>query len=717
MSVRAAALTKIEIKPGIVADDTALASEGAYIAGQWVRFRRGRAEVIKGYNFLTTDTFEGICRGAHTWSDLSGGPVLAFGTHTKLYGYLGGVEDITPLQSEGWLKDPFSTKNGSNVVTVRWNVYDPDAGTETLVPHNLQVGDALSFDHAATVGGLTLNGATVVTSVVDSNTLTITAGGNASSDVTNGGGANVTWTAALPEGRQDGLGGLGYGVGTYGDGDYGVSSTIEYLSRVWSLDNFGENLLANPRDQGIYEWQPTLTNSELVTETWQLGTGWNYGTGTLTAVAGTSSNASQDASEGVLQGGKQYRVSFTLTRTAGSVKFRVDSINLSPDLTVPGNYTFLFESPSDALLWSFNKDNAFAGTISNISIKVANIAYRIDEAPPRVHSMFVDPVGIVFALGCHEVDGDYNPMAVRWSDRGNNRSWIPDTDRLAGETVLSAGGRLVGGLPTRQQNLIWSDAALFSAIFTGDATAPYTFKLMGRGCGLLGRNAVTEHNGIAFWMSNTKNFYIFQGAVPQVIDCPVRDEVFDHIDQAQAEKVYSWVNAENSEVWWLYPDSRDGLECSRYVAFNWIENTWILGMLSRTAGVASGVFANPILFSPDGHIYEHETGDTFAGGAVTWSIETAFFDIEDGSNLMTLSGYQPDFKNLQGNLTLTIYGRNSANGSVLTFGPYAITSATEFVWFSCMARQIKMVFSGVGTPASGRFGSQLFYVQKSGVRR
>lgn len=710
-------LIPVEITGGLNKDDSPTAGEGTWNDLQWARMRRGRLEVEGGYSRIhPTATFTGYCRGAAAWADLNGGEVLGFGTDSKLYAYLGEMYDVTPYHSEFFLSSPFDTVNASTAVTVTNKFYDADSAVTTEIAHNLQVGDAVSFVGAAAVGGLTISGAYTVTTVVSETKYTITAASAATSTATAGGGY-VLCRVTLRAGLADGLGGLGYGVATYGDGDYSLSSTVDFLPRVWSIDHFGENMVAVPRDGGVYEWQPESIWPEINTGTFTLGTGWT-GTTTLTATAGTASDASQSAANGVLEPGRIYRLSFTLTRTAGTVKFMGDAINLSPDLSVAGTYAFNFQAPPTPALWKFTKDATFAGTISNISLKLAATAYRVDEAPHRNHVMFVDPNAIVCVGGTYDLTGVYDPCLIRTSAQQNLRSWVPDNNNTASYYRLSAGGRIVGGIPTRLQNLWSTDAGVYSQQFTGQVGSPYAYRLLGSGCAWAGRNAAVEQNGVVYWMSAAGQFFQFRGAVPEQIDCPVRDEVFDNLDKAQMEKVYGYVSSAFNEVVWLLPDSRTGLECSREVRFNFVENHWYVGTIDRTAGVSPGVYANPILFGTDGRIYTHETGATFAGGSLSWSASTGRFKIAQGDTLMQVMGYKPDFKGLQGTITLNIdFWDSPQQATPRTVGPFTITSATENVWFRATGRYGRLRYAGSGTPCAGRFGVQAFYAGKSGAYR
>ena len=714
-------LAKIQFKAGIIKDDSALAAEGGWVDSDKMRFWRGQPQTIGGWQLLSTETFSGIARGAHDWTDLNGNPLMAWGTASKLYALVGGAQvDITPSLAQGVLSNPFSTVIASPIVTVNHPL------------HGFATGNTVTFTNASPVGGLVLNG-TYVVSVVNVNSYTITAASNATATVTSGTAGTVDFVAPLPAGNVDGLA-IGYGSGAYGSGPYGATVVTDTDPRIWSLDNFGENLLANPRGGGLYEWQPSFSVVELVlnggfdTDTaWAKGTGWTISGGVANKAAGTASLLTQNL-QNLVTPGKTYQVTFTVSLAAGTLKFRtnagsptpaiIDVGTASTAITQSGTYTRNFRAPASLVDMVFSADAAFAGTIDNVSVKLANVAYRIDEAPRNIDFMFVDPNRFVVCLACQETDGDYNPLLVRWSDQENSRVWVADDNNLAGEISLSSGGRALSGLAARQQNLIWTDNALFSMTLTGAADSVFSFKLLGTGCGIIGRNAAVEHNGIAFWQSPS-GYYIFQGAIPQKIDCSVERDVFDNLAPLQSEKIYAGVNAKYSEIWWLTPDARDGvgIECSRAIVYNFIEQHWTTHAFDRTSWLSAGIFSDPTAFSAMGLLFSHEIGQTANGNPIGSYLQTAFFDVEDGNNLMNILRIAPDFEGQVGSVSFTMRGRPFPNGPEWVWGPYVATPTTQKLDMRRTARQISLRLQSSEAPSFWRLGVPRLGAEKSGALR
>jgi hypothetical protein len=618
---------------------------------------------------------------------------------------------------------PFSTVDTTATVTVY------------KVEHGLSVGQSITFTNAPTVGGVTINGTYTVASIVNRNHFTFTASGNATSTTT-GGFADMV--AAFTSGLVDGTGGAGFGTGTFGTGAWGVPSTSDFLPSCWSLSNFGENLLAVRRGGGLYCWQPQTAYTDIIlagdmsdATKWAAGTNWAVSAGVATKTVTTASDLSQNIQNAAIDG-YVYRVNFTVVVTTGAVKLQINAgIDPAPIdvgaasawITQSGTYSRLVLLPSNTVDLVFAADAAFAGTIDNVSMKVENIAFRVVEAPVRIESMFVDPNRFVVLLGTMDANGTFNPLLARWSDQENFRSYVPSAENLAGEYPLSNGGRLVGGLPSRQQNLIWSNAGMYVMQFTGDSTSVFSFNLIGTGCGLIGQNAAAEHNGIAFWLSNNGNFYIFQGSVPQIIDCRLRKDVFDHIAAGQGEKIFCGINAQFSEVRWFTPDTRDGpngddgIECSRYADFNWIENHWSAGKSSITSWAPAGIFTYPIGFWSTGNIYYHERGNTANGAALTAFLESAYFDIEDGAKFVAVMRIVAEFAAQQGNVGVTLYFKNFPRDTERSFGPKVFTPTTSSKGVRRTGRQMKIRFDSSDAPSFWRLGLLRLDVEKTDMSR
>ena len=244
-------LQKLQFRPGIVQDATDYTNEGGWRDGDKIRFRLGLPETIGGWTRLTATTMLGTCRDLHTWTSLAGTRYVAAGTSQKLYVVDGSdPDDITPIRATTGAGDAtFAATNGSAILTV----------SDTA--HGCVLGDFVTFSSAASLGGLitaaVLNQEYQVASIVDANSYTIVATATANASDTGNGGSSTVAAYQINIGLNDAAVGSGWGAGPYSRGTWGSAANVSIPStslRLWSMDNFGEDLLANVRGGGIYYW-------------------------------------------------------------------------------------------------------------------------------------------------------------------------------------------------------------------------------------------------------------------------------------------------------------------------------------------------------------------------------------------------------------------------------------------------------------------------------
>jgi hypothetical protein len=236
---------------GILRGEGDLAASGRWVDGQWVRFVRGRAQKMGGWEKRVSAAFIGICRNMHSWNDLTARSLIALGTTRKLYAVTGGVQltDITPATgAAAALTNAFTTANGgSNVVVAH-------------AAHGKVIGQIVTFSSASTVAGLDMNGEWEIISVPSAGTYVFTHTGIANATTGPTGSANATYD--LPPGLLNPTQGFGWGVGGWGDGTWGTprpTSNIVNEAYYWSLSNFGKLLIAAPYAGILYSWDPTTT--------------------------------------------------------------------------------------------------------------------------------------------------------------------------------------------------------------------------------------------------------------------------------------------------------------------------------------------------------------------------------------------------------------------------------------------------------------------------
>lgn len=711
-------LQKLPLKPGVYKDDSPLEAEGYWIDADKVRFVRGLPETIYGWEKASASTLLGVCRGATTWADNAGNPYAAFGTTQRLYAMTvdGIVADITPVVSRGTLgNNPFTSTISLTTMTIAHTA------------HGLSALQLVTFSNASTVNGINPDGAFPVLSVTDANDYVVDFGQAATGNGA-GGGSSVYYAYSLAPGQVDGLGGFGYGTGGFGSGGYSGSGTgLTLWPTTWCLNAWGQNLIANPRGGALYEWAPNLTASELTINgtftggatAWTLGSGWSYGSNNVIA-ASCSTALSQVVSLPV--GAWCLLESMVSTYTSGALQASVAGVNAGVSIGAAGESFITFFSGSGGnVTLSFTGASANL-TFDNVSLQVLTVGNVITNAPTVVTCSFVTSERILVACGCNDdlngvkFAGAFDAMRIAWSDQEANQTWTPTTSNLAGSWTLTGGSRIVRGLPGFGVNAILTDTSFHTMTYVPDPTVIYSFLEVAKGCGLIGPNAVTQVLGRIFWMTPQGDFYVYDGTFPRSLNCTLRRDLFDNLAWVQQDKIYAFPCAARSEIWWLYPDSRDGVECSRYVIYNFVENHWSCGTFTRTAWVDAGIFEYPLAVDVNGSIYYHEKGASGDGGARSWFAETAYIDIGDGDKHLAVMGMKPDAGSLQGNYTVQLDARIRNNQGILsrTFGPYGVTAATGNVSFKANGQEMKYTWAGNSAPAFWRMGATRFDITQTG---
>lgn len=251
----------------------------------------------------------------------------------------------------------------------------------------------------------------------------------------------------------------------------------------------------------------------------------------------------------------------------------------------------------------------------------------------------------VLCFGANPIGStEQDPLLIRWSSQENPTDWTPLPTNTAGDIRLSQGSEIVTALRTSRQILVWTDRTLHSIQFLGP---PFTFgtAMLGDNVRIAGPNAAVAVNDLVFWMGQ-ENFFQYDGRI-QAIPCSVRDYVFGDINRNQSFKFHAGSLASQNEIWWYYC-SADSDEIDRYVVYNYLEQVWYYGTLSRTAwnDRASGQRSFPQAAGTDNFLYDHEyeldDGSTEPASPINAFVQSADFDIGDGQNFMFINRIIPD---------------------------------------------------------------------------
>jgi hypothetical protein len=644
-------LQKIQFKPGFNKQATETGAEGQWVDGDNVRFRYGQPEKIGGWQQLVDETLAGPVRDQHTWTDLNGRKYAALGTSKVLIIYYeGGFYDITPINADQ-TGCTFDSTTGSATVTVN------------LTSHGLSAGDYFKFKTVTLPGGgvtgyTTADFTTNVFEVIATptgNTFTITMPSNESGTGMSTQGS-ATLNSYITIGPVFQTPAYGWGTDTWSAGAWGEESSVTNVTLdpgSWSLDNYGQLLVATVRNGATYTWNPA---------------------------------------------------------TAGALDIRAAIVSGAPT----------------ASLMSLVSD--------------------------RDRHLFL--MGTETTIGSPSTQ---NKMFIRFSNQEDINVWNPTATNTAGTFLLDQGNEIITAVQGKDYVLVLTDQAAYQIQFVGP---PFTFSIrqVGSNCGCLGQHAAVFAQGAVFWMGFGGGFFMYDGTVKQLPSL-VEDFVFTTqgdalgINYNANQIAYGYHNSLYNEVGWYYAAS-GSQQINRNVVFNFLEQTWTTGSLARTSYNDAHTYAlpyatqftlNTIPSFPtingatntfgSSKYWAHETGvnEVDANGvstAITSYIQSGDYDLDvqqgmagDGENIMRVSRFIPDFKNLSGNAKVTMFFRNypnqaeqsDSNGPLIT-GPFTCNSTTTFVSTRVRGRQVSLKIENDAVNQSWRYGTLRLDIQAGGRR-
>lgn len=580
------ALQTLLLKAGINREGTNYSNSGGWYDGDKIRFRSGNPEKIGGWSRLANTTFQGTARSLWNWIDFDGDNYLGIGTNLKYYIERGGeYNDITPIRlsfASPATNNCFATTAGSAVIKL------------TIISHGAIQNDFVTFSGAVAVGGVSatlLNGEHQIT-YIDSNTFSFVVSVAATSTVASGGGTAITAVFQITTGLDVYVIGTGWGAGSYGRGGWGssFSSGIGTQLRLWSSDNFGQNLVLAPRGGSIYYWQDL--------------TGVNVRAQLLS----------------------------TVSTTAG----------------YPGAYV-----PTKT-------NQVLASALQQFVIALGANPY-ISGTP----------------------DSPFDPMLVRWSDQANPYQWVPAITNQSGEFKLTHGSYIVAAKIARQETLIWTDSCLYAMQYLGPPYV-YKFDVLMDNISIMSPNAAITVNNVTYWMGLDK-FYMYDGTV-RTLPCTLKQYVFEDLSSAQGYQVFAGSNSGYNEVWWFYC-SEDTTVVDRYVIYNYLDEIWYSGTMSRSAWLDSGIRPYPLAAGYNQCMLYHESSVDDNAGLTTEPIhayvQSSDFDIESGHSFGFVWRMLPDV-NFNGSdvnnpeVKITLLPRQNSGAPYGAAVAPAVTSADNY---------------------------------------
>ena len=602
------ALKKLVLKPGVNRENTRYTNEGGWFESDKVRFRQGTPEKIGGWARISISYFQGVCRSLWNWITLENLNLVGVGTNLKFYLENGGeYYDITPIRAAAVLSNPFTTTNTSTTVLV------------TDSAHGAANGDFVSFSNVATVGGLNLNNEYQIT-LIDADTYNITASSAATSTAT-GGGTTVSAVYQINTGVAYETPLTGWGAGAWGSGTWGFGGTNNSALRLWSQNNFGEDLIYGYRGGPIYYWDASFGLSP-ASFTVTIGASAVVTT-SISLVNNTPVILTNSGYPSALPTGLVVGTTYYVKNTTGT------TFNLS---ATPGGA-------------AITTSGSQSGThyIMPSGVNITSLSGSSD-APIIQNFIYVSDVSrFVFAFGCNDYSSTVqSPMLIRWSDQESLVNWTPSATNQAGSVTLSHGSSIVTSIQTRQEILVWTDSAIYSLQYIGPPVV-WSSQLMGDNISILGQNAAAQASGVVYWMGVDK-FYMYDGRL-QTLSCDLRRYIYQDINLDQNQQVFASTNEGFNEVWWFYC-STGSLTVNRYVVYNYLEKVWYYGTMARTAWLDSGLRDYPIAATYNYNLVNQEYGldnnETGTPAGIEAYISSSEFDIDDGDRFGFVWRMLPD---------------------------------------------------------------------------
>jgi len=727
------ALTQIKFAPGVDKQDTSVGAVGRWTDSDNVRWRYGLPEKVGGWQSLLTDSMVGVARKQHAFVDTEGNRYIAIGTDKFLLLFFEGqLFDITPLGST--ISSATFTFNGTTTITIT-----------TSSAHNLEEGDIILFDNVTLPGGTGLNASdfedklfqVITTPTSTTFTITFTSSGSAAS------GGSVDLKPYERVGPAAQTYGYGYGISQYGGTVQGAQTST--LDGALAADTNGNNGSATQIRLASTTGFPSAGGTiaianELITYTGVAGAEL---TGISRAQKGTASAIHSDGAT----------VTNASEFSGWGDAVDAGTITLEPGLWSLSNFgQVLVATIANGKTFTWN-----AGDSARLSVRASTSTsgFATTNNPTATRVTLISPTtrhlihfGTETTIGSATTQDD---MFIRFSEQEDINDYAILATNTAGSQRLQDGTKIMGALVAKENILVWTDNALYTMKFVG---APFTFgfEQVGTNCGLIGKNAAIEIDGVAYWMG-TNGFFSFDGTV-NTLPCSVEDYVYDDIDTTKGQQVTAGINNLFTEVTWWYPTSGSSFN-NRYVVYNYgvtnnplpmgnwytgvntnsIRTTWIDSLVYpkpyATAYDSSGTGTFPSVIGETGLgksvLFEHETGTDQVNPDGSVTTLTSFIQSYDFSlqtdqgaaeYFLAMRRFLPNFKILQGDATITISVADypADPNTNTTLSPFTVNSSTTKVDTRARGRYAAIKIENTGAAESWRFGTFQADLQPDGRR-
>ena len=732
------ALTQIKFAPGVDKQDTSVGAIGRWTDSDNVRWRYGLPEKVGGWQSLLTDSMVGVARKQHAFVDTEGNRYIAIGTDKFLLIYFEGqLFDITPLSTT--ISAATFTFNGTTTITIT-----------TSAAHNLEDGDIVLLDSVTLPGGTGLNASdfedklfqVITTPTANTFTITFTSSGSAAS----GGSVDIKPYDRVGPAAQ--TYGYGFGISQYGGTVQGSQTTTLNGALLADTNGTGGSGTAVTvvSTTGFPAAGTIAIANELITYTSKNATqflGITRGA-KGTATTGTSNGQAHSTAETVTDA----------TEFSGwGDAVDAGTITLEPGLWSLSNFgQVLIATIANGKTFTWN-----AGDAARLSVRASTTTtdFVTTGNPTATRSTLISPTtrhlihfGTEVTIGSPTTQDD---MFIRFSEQEDINDYSIQATNTAGSQRLQDGTKIMGALVAKENILIWTDNALYTMKFVG---APFTFgfEQVGTNCGLIGKNAAIEIDGVAYWMGSN-GFFSFDGTV-NTLPCSVEDFVYDDADTTKGQQICAGINNLFTEVTWWYPTQGSDFN-NRYVVYNYgvtnnplpmgnwytgtntnsIRTTWIDSLVYpkpyATAYNSSGTGSFPAIIGETGLgssvLFEHESGTDQVNPDGSVTTLTSFVQSYDFSlqtdqgaaeYFLAMRRFLPNFKILQGNanITISIADYPADPNTATTLSPFVVNSTTTKVDTRARGRYAAIKIENTGVSESWRFGTFQADLQPDGRR-
>ena len=732
------ALTQIKFAPGVDKQDTSVGAIGRWTDSDNVRWRYGLPEKVGGWQSLLTDSMVGVARKQHAFVDTEGNRYIAIGTDKFLLIYFEGqLFDITPLSTT--ISAATFTFNGTTTITIT-----------TSAAHNLEDGDIVLLDSVTLPGGTGLNASdfedklfqVITTPTANTFTITFTSSGSAAS----GGSVDIKPYERVGPAAQ--TYGYGFGISQYGGTVQGAQTTT--LNGALFADTAGTGgsgtAVTVVSTTGFPAAGTIAIANELIT----------YTSTNATQFLGITRGAKGTATTGT-SNGQAHSTAATVTDATEFSGWgdAVDAgtITLEPGLWSLSNFgQVLIATIANGKTFTWN-----AGDAARLSVRASTTTtdFVTTGNPTATRSTLISPTtrhlihfGTEVTIGSPTTQDD---MFIRFSEQEDINDYSIQATNTAGSQRLQDGTKIMGALVAKENILIWTDNALYTMKFVG---APFTFgfEQVGTNCGLIGKNAAIEIDGVAYWMGSN-GFFSFDGTV-NTLPCSVEDFVYDDADTTKGQQICAGINNLFTEVTWWYPTQGSDFN-NRYVVYNYgvtnnplpmgnwytgtntnsIRTTWIDSLVYpkpyATAYNSSGTGSFPAIIGETGLgssvLFEHESGTDQVNPDGSVTTLTSFVQSYDFSlqtdqgaaeYFLAMRRFLPNFKILQGNanITISIADYPADPNTATTLSPFVVNSTTTKVDTRARGRYAAIKIENTGVSESWRFGTFQADLQPDGRR-